>query len=116
MGLQETSLTFDELWGTQYRLQAAMGWPNGTGEAGVKENLLHVVVEAVEALREINFKNWKRNSVTVDKEALATELTDIIQFVFNAAIALDLDGVDLTKALRTKWEENRRRIEDGETT
>lgn len=107
-------LNLAELLNTQRVLQARMGNPTGTGEAGAKENLLHVMVETVEALRELNFKPWKAQLIIVDRAALATELTDILQFWANAALAMDLTAEDLTTALRTKWGVNHQRITSGE--
>lgn len=110
----KTILNLTELLTTQRMLQARMGHPTGLGEAGAKENLLHVMVETVEAMCEINFKPWKTNRFTVDRKALATELTDILQFWANAALAMGLTAEELTEALRAKWDVNHQRIEDGE--
>jgi hypothetical protein len=98
----------------QARLQARMGWPTGRGETGCKENLLHVMVEATEALREINFKPWKAKQKEVDRLALATELTDILQFWANAALAMGLTEEQLSQALRAKWQVNHQRIDSNE--
>ena len=107
-------MTLKEVLSTQYQLQSTMNWPTGTGEAGVKENLLHVVVETVEALREINFKPWKTKQHMVDHVALATELTDILQFWANTALSFHITAEELETALRAKWEVNHQRIKDGE--
>jgi hypothetical protein len=103
-------LTFMEVLATQQALQAKMGDPTGFGEAGVKENLLHVMVEAVEALREINFKPWKMTTHEVNRYKFATELTDILQFWANAALAFGLTAEELEDALRLKWQINLDRI------
>ena len=107
-------LDLTELMQTQHNLQERMGQPTGLGEAGVKESLLHVMVETVEALREINFKPWKAKKIEVDRKALATELTDILQFWANAANAFGLTPEELTEALRAKWGVNHTRIDSGE--
>lgn len=109
-----TVLSLTELLGTQARLQARMGDPTGTGEAGLKENLLHVIVEATEALAETNFKPWKATRKEVDREALAMELTDILQFWANAALAMGFTPEELTNALRIKWNVNHQRIDTGD--
>lgn len=110
----DPTLTLMELMVTQGQLQAAMGHPTGHGEAGFKENMLHAHVEISEALDEINFKPWKTAKKTVDLKALATEMTDILQFWANAALCMGLKSGQLTDALRAKWEENLRRISEGE--
>lgn len=107
-------LDLNELLTKQHELQLRMGFPTGQGEEGVKENLLHVIVEATEAMREVNFKPWKATKFVVDREALAMELTDILQFWANAAIAFGLSAEDLTTALRIKWGINGARIDSGE--
>jgi len=106
-------LDLTELLETQRKLQARMGNPTGLGEPGVKENLLHAIVETVEALREINFKPWKAKTFEVDRKKLATELTDVLQFWANAALAMDITPEELTEALRAKWQVNHQRIDDG---
>lgn len=107
-------LTLAEVLSTQLQLQARMGWPTGSGEAGAKENLLHVMVEAVEAMREINFKPWKGTVKHVDLCDFATELTDVLQFLANAALSMSITADDLEAALRAKWEVNHNRITAGE--
>ena len=107
-------MNLEEVLKVQQALQARMGNPIGFGEVGVKENLLHVMVEAVEALREINFKPWKTSHREVDRHKLATELTDILQFWANAALAFGLTAEELEQALRLKWEVNQQRIDAHE--
>lgn len=107
------SIDLGELLATQAGLQEAMGWPGGTGEWGAKENLLHAMVEVTEALRELNFKPWKP-ARPVDLVRFATEITDVLQFLANAANAVGLTQDDLSMALRAKWQENRRRLQAGE--
>lgn len=108
------TMSLDELMSTQAKLQARMGEPTGTGEAGLKESLLHVIVETVEAMREINFKPWKANQIEVNKHNLSTEMMDILQFWANGALAMGLTPQDLTSALRKKWGVNHQRIDDGD--
>jgi len=108
------ALDLNELFAVQETLQDRMGWPTYLGEAGLKENLLHVIVETTEALAEINFKPWKATKKEVDRQALATELTDILQFWANACLAMGFTPGEISQALRSKWEVNRARIASGE--
>lgn len=112
--LNSKTLSLDELLKTQRQLQARMGEPTGTGEAGCKESLLHVIVETTEAMAELNFKPWKATRKVVNREDLATELTDILQFWANAANSMGLTPEELTQALRAKWQVNQERINSGE--
>jgi hypothetical protein len=105
-----------ELLKTQQLLQHLMAQPGGIGEAGMKENLLHVIVETVEALQETNFKPWKAVGKEVNRQALAMELTDILQFWANAALAMGFTAQELSDALRRKWSINYERINNGEVT
>lgn len=107
-------LDLTELLQTQELLQTKMGNPTGFGELGCKENILQLIVEAVEALREINFKPWKTKTKEVDRAALATEMTDILQFWANATLAMGFTAEDLTMALRAKWQVNQQRIASNE--
>lgn len=110
------TVTFRELLLTQQDLQVEMGDPTGHGEPSIKENLFQAIVEVVEALREINFKPWSRKKVVVDKQKLATEITDVFQFLANAANSGGISPEDLSRALHAKWAVNYQRIQDGEAT
>lgn len=105
-------MTFGEILREQGKLQEAMGWPMGVGEKSAIDNLTHAIVEVTEALRELNFKQWKEKR-PVDVTAFATELTDVIQFLFNAANAMGIHECTLTHVLREKWKENYRRLENA---
>ena len=106
-------LTFNEVHRRQSDLQMRMGFPNGFGEIGASENLFAAMMECAEAINELNWKKWKAEKNPVDKERFATELTDIIQFVFNAAACLELDEYDLATALIKKWDVNDHDIKSG---
>ena len=104
---------FIKIFEKQLELQTAMGYPLGQGEAGFKEAILALIVEATEALGEVNWKPWKQTRKEVDHHKLATEMTDILQFWVNAALIMNLTPDDLMQALTFKWEVNKKRIEEG---
>lgn len=115
--MSERQLTVEAVLAAQQNLQVTMGLPMGTGEAAVKENMLALIVEATEVLGEINWKCWKRHQLKeVDRDALLTELTDLLQFWANAVSAMGFTADDVALALSTKWSENRRRVMAGEVT
>ncbi len=91
----------------------AMGNPLGMGEAGFKEAILALIVESTEALCETNWKPWKKTHKEVNRQSLATEMTDILQFWVNAALTMELTPEILEQALRGKWKINKQRIKDG---
>mgnify|MGYP001043518233 CR=1 FL=1 len=115
---------FERIMTEQAALQDRMNWPTGKGVAGAKENFLAMQVEVTEVLAELPWKPWKSYADVqrleavlndpVARKRLATEMTDIIQFWANAALALGLTAEDLHVALETKWGENHRRVEAGE--
>ena len=113
------NLSFSDIERAQTDLQQAMGWPCGHGVDGFKENMFCAIVELTEALNELPWKQWKRYDSgeagwAHKKLKVATELTDSIQFVFNAAIALGITSDDLSYALQAKWAENFDRIDKNE--
>lgn len=115
---------FEELMITQMSLQNAMGWPGGRGIEGFRTSILAANVEMVEALSELPWKPWKNYPHTVEevmlddemRKIIATEITDVFQFLANAALSIGLTHFELSAALRDKWVVNRTRINKGETT
>lgn len=114
-----------EIYEEQYKLLEAMGWPAGKpvhlpvgdgNQEAAKSHLLAAIVECTEALNEINWKPWKKGSKAINYEEFTTELMDIIQFVINAAIVMDVTPRELESALRSKWLINYQRIQDGGVT
>lgn len=115
------SIEIGEIMYQQAKLMRSMGWPAGEPTAegnqeAAKAHLLATMVECTEALGELNWKPWKNYTTEVDKEKFATELMDIMQFVCNAALVMNIDDYDLEQAIRNKWKENYRRIDEGEVT
>lgn len=110
-------MTLNQILKEQRLLLASMGYPGGKfGEEAAKGHLLAAIHECTEAMNELNWKPWKRVKKKVSHEKLATELMDIIQFVANAAIVMDIDAKTLESALKTKLVENFDRIKRGEVT
>ena len=115
--MSDRKMTIADVLTVQLNLQVAMGEPMGTGEAGVKENVLAAIVELAEVLNEVNWKAWKRNSLKeVDRDALLTEMTDVLQFWANMVNAMGFTADEVALALSTKWSENHRRISAKEVT
>lgn len=105
----------------QKQLMAAMDWPAGAplpegNEGAAKSHLLAAIHECAEAMNELNWKPWKANKKVIDRDAFTTELMDIVQFVANAALVMDISAEELAGALELKWEENFARIKRGEVT
>lgn len=113
-------LNLHELFEQQRRLQSRMGWPGGspyTPIAGARTHVLAAMAELTEFLDELPWKPWKPEGYKeIDRDAAATELTDVFQFLANAALCLGFTPEDLTTALRRKWVVNHARTDAGKTT
>jgi len=113
-------MNIDEILCIQSDLQRRMGNPmdGGTGNVntGVRENMLAMIVEAVEVLNEVNWKPWKPPTKVIDRERIVSELIDVLQFWANAVNAVGLTEDDLIEAYRAKLAICYRRIDQGETT
>lgn len=110
-----------EILKRQRQLQTAMGSPmdGGTGDinTGVRENMLALIVEVTEVLNEVNWKPWRRHQLKViDRNALLTELVDVLQFWANAVNAAGFAAEDIEAAYDVKMAECYARIENGKTT
>lgn len=110
------SMTIQDVLAAQQNLQVAMGEPMGTGQRGVKENVLAAIVELTEVLAEINWKPWKPTRDDIDRQALLVEMTDVLQFWANMINCMEFTADEVALALAQKWTENRRRVTRGEVT
>lgn len=107
-------MTIQDVLAAQQNLQVAMGEPMGFGQRGVKENVLAAIVELTEVLNEISWKPWKPARDDIDRQALLTEMTDVLQFWANMINCMDFTADEVALALAKKWTENRQRIVRGE--
>ena len=72
------------------------------GEQAIKEQCLALIVEATEVLNEVNWKHWHKHKKEFDKQALAYELADCLQFIGNIANAAFIDAEMLEAAVNYK--------------
>ena len=118
--MTDRKMTLADVLAAQHELQVAMGHPTGHGHVAVKENVLAAIVELTEVLGEVPWKPWKkydpRQDDQIDRIALLTEMTDVLQFWANMVNAMGFTAEDVALALATKWNENYRRTNNGETT
>ena len=116
----DTTMTFKEFFEAQNELMLRMGWPGGVDQEGFRNHILAATSELVEALHETNWKPWKPNYLEPlapgQRENLKTELTDIMQFIINAALCMGYTAEDLSDGLRSKLRVNHERVDNGETT
>lgn len=100
----------------QKSLQKHLGYPmGGDMEGAIKENILALIVEATEVLNEINWKPWKKEKREIDRDALLTELVDVLQFWANAVNAAGFQMIDIHMSYQAKLGECYARASRGET-
>ena len=80
----------------------------------IRTNVLGLLDEAHEVLAETGWKPWKKqNYGEVDFDKFVAELSDVLVFVANLAIAVGATEEDVARALAVTYEKNRRRLEEG---
>lgn len=78
----------------------------------IKDTILALTCEAMEALQETPWKEWKKNQdFHVDK--LQEEIVDIWHFLINLSLAAGFDEDTLYKAFMKKNRKNFQRQEEG---
>lgn len=83
-----------------------------SSEERVSELCTAIVHEAVELQRTTNWKWWK-SPVDFDRERAKEELVDVLHFVVQVALELELTPDDLLREYRRKNAINRKRQESG---
>ena len=78
-------------------------------EAGVKEDVLCLTVEAVELLNWTNWKDWKKEKQDFLMEQARFEVADIMAFLMRTAMRLGMDHEDLFQYYMRKVEINHER-------
>lgn len=105
----------------QLELQEALGYDlDGLGKkertAYIKEYTLHTIVELSEMVRELPYlKPWKLYDIahyTDMYAATRAEFADVLHFVLNIALALNLTSEDIYNLYMNKNKENHLRQKD----
>lgn len=78
-----------------------------------KDNVLGLLDEVHEILREINWKKWKRSKKKIDKDRLKTEWVDALHFLINIALVWNIDAVEAYDSYLKKDEIIYKRIKEG---
>jgi NTP pyrophosphatase (non-canonical NTP hydrolase) len=77
-------------------------------------NVLAATDELHELLAECRWKTWQSNRGLIsDFDAARSELADVICFVLNLALALDMSGQGITDRIEAAWRKNAQRQEEG---
>ena len=82
----------DKLFKRQKELQIILGedidrFTEDQAQQYTKDNILSLLDETHEVLREINWKHWKKTKKVIDKDHLKEELTDVFHFFINLCLA-----------------------------
>lgn len=95
--------------------------PNGLMEpvtrqpdASIKDNAFALIVEVIEIVAEVNWKNWKQSPSQVreiDRRALLLEIVDAFQFLANIINSAGFSAQDIASGYAEKLVENYRRLE-----
>lgn len=76
-----------------------------------KDNVLGLLDETHEILRETNWKHWRKTKKDIDKQHLLEELSDAMHFFINLCIAWGLSADELYEAYLKKDKKIYERIE-----
>lgn len=78
-----------------------------------KDNVLGLLDETHEILRETNWKHWKKTKKSINRDSLKTELADAMHFFINLCLAWNVTAEELYEAYLEKDKEIYKRIEEG---
>ncbi len=80
----------------------------------VRWNALALTDELHEFLQDIQWKPWAKDVGAVrDRDAMVGELVDVLHFLGNLALAIEVDDAEITERYHAKVAVNRRRQEAG---
>ena len=80
----------------------------------IRMSVLGAIDELMEVLNEVGWKPWRKAGANeINREAYIDELSDVIIFVANLAVAVDCSADELEKAIRKTMEKNERRKAEG---
>lgn len=81
----------------------------------VKENVLPLMVEALELLNEVSWKYWAHDEPFVNRREVLREAVDIGHFLGNILVAIEVTDEEWAAAYQAKQQVNRQRQLDGYT-
>ena len=78
-----------------------------------KDNILAMLDETHEILRETNWKHWRKKKKKINKESLKEELVDALHFYINLCLVWGFTSDDIYKSYIKKDEKIYNRIKKG---
>lgn len=108
----------DDLFVKQRMLQEKFendldGMSNSVRQQYTKDNVLGLLDETHEILREVNWKNWKKTKKDVDVDRLKEELADAFHFFINLCLAWGFSAEEIYEAYLKKNDVIVQRIHDN---
>lgn len=79
----------------------------------IRDNVLPLVVEAVELLDNVSWKYWAHDEPFVDRERVLKEAVDVAHFLANVLTAIGATDEEFWEAYRRKQAANAARQRDG---
>lgn len=76
-------------------------------------NATAAVQELAEAREEFSWKPWARDPAFINRDRIRDEIIDVMHFLGNMLVAIDVTDEELEEAYRRKQEINRARAESG---
>jgi NTP pyrophosphatase (non-canonical NTP hydrolase) len=77
------------------------------------EHAFALTDELSEAMAETTWKSWSKNRGTINKDAFADEMADLVTFAGNMLVAAGVDDDDFWRRFRAKQERNAARQKHG---
>jgi hypothetical protein len=113
-------VTLEELLGSQLSSQLhrfgqhPASWSREERIEYIRTQTLGAVSELMEVLDETGWKPWKQDEYgAVDRGRYIDELSDVIIFITNLALAVGCTPDELSDAIRQTQDKNNRRIKEG---
>lgn len=108
----------EDLFNRQKRLQEIFGnnidnFSEEQRQQYVKDNVLGLLDEVHEILRETNWKNWKKTKKEINRNKLLEELADALHFFNNLCIAYNFSADELYESYLKKDEKILKRIKEN---
>lgn len=107
-------MLLEMMFAKQSGLSMSMRWKDGkTPEEMTMIFAQAIASEAQELINNCNWKPWKKTRKKFNREETLYEYIDILHFVINGLLALDVGAEECMQYYLAKNKENHRRLVDG---
>lgn len=91
----------------------AIGRTPANQAASLRDNLFASLIELAETAREFSWKSWATDEPFINRRRVINELVDVMHFVANMLVTLNVDDDGWAEAYQAKQQENRDRQQSG---